>query len=199
MQELMSWDKLRKDVDLEGVTTALVSCRQPNGTTGPTFKYGITVRHPRQGRTSAFTMGMVESHITGIQTDPCSQYMQVTRATHETIVYLHDFPCGTPWDKVQWQAGEVPPQLQTRLARMIHHRDFAGDYDWIAVDCDKKGAPMPVFVNRTGQTHVIWAPWLPRQLSGRWTIGVMVSPPLRAWATRATSPMCSATSPQASW
>ena len=52
---------------------------------------------------------------------------------------------------MQWQAGEVPPQLQTRLARMIHHRDMAGDYEWIAVDCDKKGAHThtPVFV-KTG-------------------------------------------------
>ena len=29
---------------------------------------------------------------------------------------------------------------------MNDHRDLAGDYDWIAVDCDKKGAPEPVFV-----------------------------------------------------
>ncbi len=36
--------------------------------------------------------------------------------------------------------------MQTRIARMIHHRDLAGDYEWIAVDCDKKGAPTPVFV-----------------------------------------------------
>ena len=57
MEQLLSWDKLRKHVDLEGVTIALVSCRQPNDTTGPTFKYGITVRHPRQRRTSAWTMG----------------------------------------------------------------------------------------------------------------------------------------------
>ena len=91
MKELLSWDKLRKHVDLEGVTMTLVSCRQPNDTTGPTFKYGITARHPRQRRTSAWTMGMAESQITGIQTDPCSQYMQMTRATHETIVYLHYF------------------------------------------------------------------------------------------------------------
>ena len=33
-----------------------------------------------------------------------------------------------------------------RLERMIRHRDLAGEYDWIAVDCDKKRAPMPVFV-----------------------------------------------------
>jgi len=30
---------------------------------------------------------------------------------------------------VEWQAVEVPPQLRTRLARMIHHRDLAGDYE----------------------------------------------------------------------
>ena len=29
---------------------------------------------------------------------------------------------------------------------MTHHRDLAGEYDCIALDCDKKGAPMPVFV-----------------------------------------------------
>jgi hypothetical protein len=51
MEQLLSWDKLRKHVDLEGVTMTLVSCRQPNDTTGPTFKFGITVRHPRQRRT----------------------------------------------------------------------------------------------------------------------------------------------------
>jgi len=108
MCELLSLDILRKDVDLEGVTIALVRCRQPNDTTGPTFKYGLNARHPRQIRSSAWTMRIAESQITGIQTDPCSQYLQLTRATHETIVYLHDFPCGTPRDKVDWQAGEVP-------------------------------------------------------------------------------------------
>ena len=29
---------------------------------------------------------------------------------------------------------------------MNHYRDFAGEYEWTAVDCDKKGAPEPVFV-----------------------------------------------------
>ena len=29
---------------------------------------------------------------------------------------------------------------------MAHHRDLAGEYDWIAVDCNGKGAPMQVFV-----------------------------------------------------
>ncbi len=91
MKELLSWVRLRKHVDLEGVTMTLVSCREPNDTTGPTFKYGIPARHPRQRRTSAWAMGMAESHITGIQTDSCSQYMQPTRATHETIVYLQNF------------------------------------------------------------------------------------------------------------
>ena len=70
-------------------------------------------------------------------------FMLLTRATHETIVYLHDFPCGAPGDNVQTGVG---PNLQLCLERMIRHRDLAGEYDWIAVDCDKKGAPMPVFV-----------------------------------------------------
>jgi len=33
---------------------------------------------------------------------------------------------------------------------MNDHRDLAGDYEWIAVDCDKKGAPEPVFVKNPG-------------------------------------------------
>ena len=36
--------------------------------------------------------------------------------------------------------------MQARLARMTRRRDLAADYDWMAVDCDKKSAPMPVFV-----------------------------------------------------
>ena len=88
-------------------------------------------------------MGVDESQITGIQTDACSQYMQLTRATHETNVYLHDLPCGAPGNKMQVKDA---PRLQTRLARMIHHRDVAGDYDWITVGCDKKNAPVPVCV-----------------------------------------------------
>ena len=36
---LLSWDENRKAVDLEGVTAAQVSCRQPNDTTGPTSKF----------------------------------------------------------------------------------------------------------------------------------------------------------------
>ena len=36
--------------------------------------------------------------------------------------------------------------MKRRIAQMIHHRDLAGEYNWIAVDCDKKGAPTPVFV-----------------------------------------------------
>jgi hypothetical protein len=39
MHLLLSWDKIRHAMDLEGVTTAQVSCKQP----GPTFK----VRHNR--------------------------------------------------------------------------------------------------------------------------------------------------------
>ena len=85
-------------------------------------------------------MGVDESQITGTQTNAYSQYMQLTRATHETGVYLHDFPRDTPGDKVQTGDGR---NVQLRLERMIRHRDLD---DWIAVDCDKKGAPMPVFV-----------------------------------------------------
>ena len=100
MHVLLFWDKIQNAVDLEGATAAQVSCRQPYDTSGPTFKFGITVRHPRQRRTSAWTMGADESQITGIQTNACSQYMQMTRATHDTIVYLHNFPCATPRDKM---------------------------------------------------------------------------------------------------
>ncbi len=103
-------------VDLEGVTPAKVGCRQPNDTTGPTFKFGI-VRHPRQRRTSAWTMGVEESQVTGIQTNACSQYMQLTRATHETMVYLHDFPCGTPGNKVEVV---VPPAFASAGAPPAH-------------------------------------------------------------------------------
>jgi hypothetical protein len=84
----------------------------------------VQVRHNRAPPTSKthervdHENGRATYYITGIQTDPCSQYVQLTRATHETIVYLHDFPCGAPADKVQLQAGEVPPHLQTRLARV---------------------------------------------------------------------------------
>ena len=104
----------------------MVSCRQPNDTTGPTFKFGITVRHPRQRRTIEWTMTAEESQITGIQPDTCSHYMQPTRATHETIVYLHDFPCRTPKNKVHT---EISPRLQGRISRMARHRDLAGEYE----------------------------------------------------------------------
>ena len=40
VNELLSWGRIRNAMDLEGVTAAQVSCRQPNDTTGPTFKYG---------------------------------------------------------------------------------------------------------------------------------------------------------------
>ena len=36
--------------------------------------------------------------------------------------------------------------MKARIARMAHHRDLASESDWIAVDCDGRGAPMPVFV-----------------------------------------------------
>ena len=83
-------------MDLEGVTTAQVSCKQPNDTTGHTFKYGYMVRHPWYTRRSAWVMSAQESQITGVQNDTCCQYIQLMRATHEMVVYLHDFPCGTP-------------------------------------------------------------------------------------------------------
>ena len=101
-------------------------------------------------------MCMDESQITGIQTDPRSQYMQATRATHESIVYLHDFPRGTPEDKVDLPTKDVPPHLKKHLALMNDHRDLAGEYEWTAVDCDKKGAPDPVFVKPGWpNTHVL--------------------------------------------
>ena len=53
MRELLSWDQVRNAMDLEGFNAAQVSCRQPNGTTGPTFKYGLKARHRRQRRMSA--------------------------------------------------------------------------------------------------------------------------------------------------
>ena len=168
MEVLLDWHKLRGHVDLEGVTMTLVSCRQPNDTTGPTFKYALLALHLRERRTSAYVSGIGESQITGIQTNPCSLHAQLTRATHESIVYLHDFPCGTPRDKVDPK--DVPPQWQKRLAFMNHYRDLAGEYEWTAVDCDKKGAPDPVLENRGGRTHVLWAPWLPRHVSGCWTV-----------------------------
>ena len=89
-------------------------------------------------------MGVDESQITGIQSHAFSQYMQLTRATHETIVCLHDFPCGTPRNKVDPKA--VPLQWQKRLEFMNQQRDLAGEYEWTAVDCNKKGAPYKVFV-----------------------------------------------------
>ena len=36
--------------------------------------------------------------------------------------------------------------MKKRIAQMVHHRDLVGEYEWIAVDCDRKGAPEPVFV-----------------------------------------------------
>ncbi|MFM7981973.1 MAG: hypothetical protein ACKPKO_21910, partial [Candidatus Fonsibacter sp.] len=41
---------------------------------------------------------------------------------------------------------EVSPHSQGRLSRMARHRDLAGEYDLIAVDCNRKGFPEPVFV-----------------------------------------------------
>ena len=53
---------------------------------------------------------------------------------------------------------EVGHRLQARLSRMTHHRDFVGEYDWIAVDCDRKGAPMPAFVHpEWPATHTLGA------------------------------------------
>jgi hypothetical protein len=89
-------------------------------------------------------MGIAESQITGIQTDPCSQYMILTQATHDTVVYLHVVTCGAPRDKVDWPATDVPPHLKKRLALMNHHRDLVGECEWTAVDCEKKSAPDPV-------------------------------------------------------
>ncbi|MFM7982555.1 MAG: hypothetical protein ACKPKO_24855, partial [Candidatus Fonsibacter sp.] len=53
---------------------------------------------------------------------------------------MHDFPCGTPGNKVQ---AEISLHLHARLSRMAHHRDLAGQYDWIAVDCDRQGVSIP--------------------------------------------------------
>ena len=72
MEVLLDWHKLRGHVDLEGVTMTLVSCRQPNDTTGPTFKYALLARHQRERRPSAYVSGIGESQITGIQTNPCT-------------------------------------------------------------------------------------------------------------------------------
>jgi hypothetical protein len=131
------------------------------------------------------------SHRRGIQADTYAQYIQPTRATHEAVMYLHGFPCGTPRTILE---AEVTHQLQARLSRMTHHRDLAGEYDWIAVDCDRKSAPMSVF----WKTRVVSYTQLGALAAdGCWTIGVFRSPPRRAWATWATSPMCSAASPQA--
>ena len=50
MEVLLDWHKLRGHVDLEGVTTTLVSCRQPNDTTGLTFQVRLA-RAPPTGKT----------------------------------------------------------------------------------------------------------------------------------------------------
>ena len=87
-------------------------------------------------------MSAQESQITGVQTDSCCLYIKLMRATHETVMCLHDFPCGTRRETIEAEGGY---HLQARIARMARHRDLAGECDWIAVDCDKKGAPMPIF------------------------------------------------------
>ena len=76
MEVLLYWNKLQGHVDLEGVTMTPVSCKQPNDTTGPTFKYALLARHQRERRPSSYVSGIGESQITGIQTNPCSLYMQ---------------------------------------------------------------------------------------------------------------------------
>ena len=144
MRELLSWKDIRDAFDLEGVTEAHVSCRQPNDSTGPTFKYGYVVRHPRYRRKSTFTMTPEESQIAGVQHDTCAQYIQLTRATHETVVYLHEFPCGTPAQPVTF-AGSA--QMKTRWDRMANHLDVVRAHaDWMVVECDAPAAPTPVFV-----------------------------------------------------
>ena len=41
---------------------------------------------------------------------------------------------------------------------MIHHRDLAGESDWVAVDCDRTGAPMLVSVQpEWPATHTLGA------------------------------------------
>jgi hypothetical protein len=142
MREVLNYADLRQHVDLEGVTESLVSCRQPNDTTGPTFKYAYVVRHPRYRRSSSTTFTVEESQATGVQVNTCSLYTQLTRATHETVVFLHDFPCGTPTSPM-----ELPNprhQLAKRIQDLAYHRDVAGKFQWVAVNCDSDVA-QPVF------------------------------------------------------
>ena len=48
--------------------------------------------------------------------------------------------------------------MKARVARMAHHRDLAGESDWIAVDCDGRGAPVPVCVKHEWPaTHAVGA------------------------------------------
>ena len=96
IRELLSWARIIKHFDLEDVTEALVSCRQPNDSTGPTFKYGYVVRHPRYRRPSAVNFEIAETQITGAQTETNAQYIQLTRATHETAVYSTTFLVAPP-------------------------------------------------------------------------------------------------------
>ena len=54
-----------------------------------------------------------------------------------------------PPNKHRTQARRVETTLVRSKQRRAHvndHGDLAGDYDWIAVDCDRKGGPEPVFV-----------------------------------------------------
>ena len=63
---------------------------------------------------------------------------------------------------------EVPPNLQTCLARVTHHHDLAGEYDWIVMDCNKTGAPIPVVVKpEWPNTHWLGT-WV--AVAAQWTL-----------------------------
>jgi hypothetical protein len=166
IRELLSWARILKHLDLEDVTEALVSCRQPNDSTGPTFKYGYVVRHPRYRRRSAVNFEIAETQITGVQTDTNAQYIQLTRATHETVVYMHDLPCGTPQIRAAFPG---PPAFKVRWDRMNKHLDVLAGipaFEWTHVDCHGHGAPQPVFVKYGWADTASLALWSPRAHPG---------------------------------
>ena len=131
LEGCLSSPAFRQQIDLEGIMLEHVSCHMANDSAGPTFLYGHVIRHPRYRKMSAdrFADGGHQRH--GLQAQTSLQHIQLTRASHEMVIWPHDEPVGTP---------SLPRQLRKDAApcyqRLVTHRNLAGKYgQWMPLDC----------------------------------------------------------------
>ena len=161
MVELLTYGPLLQRLGLEtaGIGVHTVSCRLGNDSTGPTFLYGHVVRHPRYRERSQVTYRAeapkdVANMQLGDQADESLLYIQLSRASRDTAMWMHTFPFGTPGEpRTPGLPSTTPPSLN---AHRKHVHTVAPHFDWQRIDLDNEAERLHWRLHDMGHAARFW-------------------------------------------